>query len=1106
MINSKLQKTSITRAVALAISTMVSSVGVADPISQLEIKDVGSNTDNAVNTFSSVLDGRSGAFKFNANPINIKSYAGTSLFTGDVAAGTLLAVGAANPTGSYSTGFLFSGAPFIPYTFGAGFVGDVTVDNAGNPRLDISALDFGGVFSEIDFNLPPDNISPIRANFVEPGPNSGEFLVNFLWGHDITTAEDPSLQFSAFTAQWVLEGVLSVTDSKPRLFIRDSGGTPSVDSVAVNTDVLSGVYADFGAVCQDVVDGNISASITTTPDPLPTTTGSPGASFSITYGCQDSQGNIADSVTRTVNVLTGSDAEPPVIALSSPAVSVAGRVDPDPATVNILQGKPYIDEVPACSDNVDGNIDVNIISSGSVNTAIPGDYSITYNCSDAAGNAATQQTRTVSVIADTLAPEITLAGNNPLRIATGSPFNDPGATCADTNPVDAGAEPEIIDASLDVSPTSIDTGSAGTFTITYDCLDAAGNAATQKIREVQVSTGENFRIISMTIEDLDGDGLAGCFKFVNLDPVTCDGATFFSSDGSGFLGAEGSERIPGIGADEDGSGNPIGIKFGEFQPVVDFVPRPANLPSLHASITTVPLGPISPGFLYTKLPFVPITFDPSSQAGSANPTVAEVPFGFVTQTDSDSALLTIPSLPFGGLFNFDNLFYLPPDPGTFSGTASVNNDDNGTTQTFNYTMTWNHFITAIEDPTQEFTEFNAFWRLEGVITAESASFDINGTPTVGKVSASQVGRDSTAIITADGGAVTVSVEAQDPDGNALTYDWSQNGVTAIGPADQPTFTFDPSNLSPGVQAMTVTVSDVVSEPLSAIGEIILRVETTSPVLSSSADFDSDGILDADEGFADDDGDGIANYQDATDGSVNPGRNRLDPANPGAGDIVSDSGILKLGRIASALGSSAFAISEEDIAQYGGSAATPVNNARDRLNDVRGVGPVAGGIRDFVVAGLSAGDTIQIVIPQNTPLPVEPQYRKYSPDTGWTLFSRVSGNAWASAPKVGGVCPDSSDPAYDAPTDISGTMMVAGDDCVRLTIVDGGANDADRVRNGVIHDPGTVSGNGSASSAENGGGCTLSEAGNRNLRGDWALLFAGLLGLFGFNKTRKRINK
>lgn len=66
-------------------------------------------------------------------------------------------------------------------------------------------------------------------------------------------------------------------------------------------------------------------------------------------------------------------------------------------TVNINQGTTYIDSGATASDNIDGDISSSIVTSGSVNTATIGTYTISYNVSDAAGNAATQVTRTVNV-------------------------------------------------------------------------------------------------------------------------------------------------------------------------------------------------------------------------------------------------------------------------------------------------------------------------------------------------------------------------------------------------------------------------------------------------------------------------------------------------------------------------------------------------------------------------------------------------------------------------------------------------------------------------------------------------------------------------------------
>jgi hypothetical protein len=57
-----------------------------------------------------------------------------------------------------------------------------------------------------------------------------------------------------------------------------------------------------------------------------------------------------------------------------------------------------------------------------------GTYVITYNVSDAAGNAAKQVTRSVTVAVDSVRPIITLIG---IPLTLGGTFTDPGATAAD---------------------------------------------------------------------------------------------------------------------------------------------------------------------------------------------------------------------------------------------------------------------------------------------------------------------------------------------------------------------------------------------------------------------------------------------------------------------------------------------------------------------------------------------------------------------------------------------------------------------------------------------------------------------------------------------------
>ncbi|MEQ1851498.1 MAG: DUF5011 domain-containing protein, partial [Chthoniobacteraceae bacterium] len=105
-------------------------------------------------------------------------------------------------------------------------------------------------------------------------------------------------------------------------------------------------------------------------------------------------------------------------------------------------------------------------------------FTLTYNVSDMAGNAAVAVTRTVNVT-DQTAPVITLVGANPLVVAVGGTFTDPGATAVDN--VDGDRTGQIV-----VSGGPVVTTAPGTFTLTYNVSDMVGNAAVPVTRTVNV--------------------------------------------------------------------------------------------------------------------------------------------------------------------------------------------------------------------------------------------------------------------------------------------------------------------------------------------------------------------------------------------------------------------------------------------------------------------------------------------------------------------------------------------------------------------------------------------------------------------------------------------
>ena len=163
----------------------------------------------------------------------------------------------------------------------------------------------------------------------------------------------------------------------------------------------------------------------------------------------------------------------------------------------------------------------------------------------------------------------------------------------------------------------------------------------------------------------------------------------------------------------------------------------------------------------------------------------------------------------------------------------------------------------------------------------------------------------------------------------------------------------------------------------------------------------------------------------------------------------------------------------------------------------------GGCFDFEVSNLTSGGDAQIVLGLSTPIPTAASgnsivYRKLS-STGWTTFDTSGSNAIASVPAASANCPPATDPSYDL-----NPGLAAGNQCIRLTITDGGPNDSDGVADGTVTDPGGVAESFSIDTRTSGtSGCSMSSNPvNASQRADWWLV-AGFMGLLGLFRLKRR---
>ena len=170
-------------------------------------------------------------------------------------------------------------------------------------------------------------------------------------------------------------------------------------------------------------------------------------------------------VTATFTSTTLADTTPPVITLTG-------------GNVTVVQGEPWVDPGYSAYDAADGNIPANeIVITGTVNSAEPGSYPLTYSATDRSGNTSTA-TRMVTVVEataeDLVAPVITLIGGN-ITLAVGDIWQEPGYEATDN------IDGDITDR-VQVTGT-VNTAQAGTNTVTYTVMDTAGNirTATRKV-------------------------------------------------------------------------------------------------------------------------------------------------------------------------------------------------------------------------------------------------------------------------------------------------------------------------------------------------------------------------------------------------------------------------------------------------------------------------------------------------------------------------------------------------------------------------------------------------------------------------------------------------
>ena len=301
----------------------------------------------------------------------------------------------------------------------------------------------------------------------------------------------------------------------------------------------------------------------------------------------------------------------------------------------------------------------------------------------------------------------------------------------------------------------------------------------------------------------------------------------------------------------------------------------------------------------------------------------------------------------------------------------------------------------------------------------------------------------------------LSAEIVDPNANEThIYAWEYNEVgQSLQTANTSTVVVDISQ-GTGNKPFRVKLTVTDSDGLFTVNEKIFRLIDLNQMsqLSNVQDSDNDGISDQQEGYKDADDDGILDHLDdnVIDNIIQTSKTVIITISDGTTQIrtltmnTQNGYKLKLGSTAIAAGRDNVNIQFKDLIQHG-NWGTESSNATDT-----GSFNFHGDAIDFEVSRLnSLGQSIQVVVPLNSPLPNNAHYRKFKSDTGWQEFKVDTNNKIESAISIQSICPE-----VEA-TNTWTMGLTAGHDCLRLTIEDGGANDSDGERNAKVSDPGAI---------------------------------------------------
>ena len=381
-----------------------------------------------------------------------------------------------NATTDDGTSVIIGGDPVNITQIGNYTVTYDATDTAGNIATQVNRI----VIVQ-DTNAPIITLTGSNPQYVERGSPYTEL--------GATTNDSSGITIGGDTVNINIPGNYTVTYTvtnsshvqENRIVVVQDTNAPIITLIGNSTQYVefASNYTDLNATTDDgtsVIIGGDPVNITQI------------GNYTVTYDATDTAGNIATQVNRIVIV---QDTNAPIITLIG----------------NSTQYIEFASNYTDLNATTDDGTSV-IIGGDPVNITQIGNYTVTYDATDTAGNIATQVNRIV-IVQDTNAPIITLIGNSTQYIEFASNYTDLNATTDDGTSVIIGGDP--------VNITQI-----GNYTVTYDATDTAGNIATQ-VNRIVIVQDTNAPIITLIGNSTQYIEFAS--NYTDLNATTDDGTS-----------------------------------------------------------------------------------------------------------------------------------------------------------------------------------------------------------------------------------------------------------------------------------------------------------------------------------------------------------------------------------------------------------------------------------------------------------------------------------------------------------------------------------------------------------------------------------------------------